>query len=143
VHGRLWFTGTPALDRERRELFVPDLTVDVGSENLLVRGFEWLKGEEILMFLRSRARVSEEDLIERLRQLAEQGINRTLTEGIVLSGRVRRAEATAVRASVADIRVRALAEANIRLAIDKAPSLPRPPAPSLPDSQANKPKGRG
>lgn len=143
VHGRLWFTGTPALDRERRELFVPDLHVDVGSENLLVRGFEWLKGEEMLNFLRSRARVSEEDLIERLRKLAEEGINRTLTEGIVLSGRVRSAEATAVRASLSDIRVRAVAEANIRLSIDKAPSLPRPPVPSRPDSQAEKPKGRG
>jgi hypothetical protein len=108
-----------------------------------VRGFEWLKGEEILNFLRSRARVSEEDLIERLRKLAEEGINRTLTEGIVLSGRVRSAEATAVRASVADLRVRALAEANIRLSIDKAPSLPRPPVPPRVDSQAEKLKGRG
>ena len=144
VDGRLWFTGTPALHRERRELFVPDLNVDVGSENLLVRGFEWLKGEEMRNFLRSRARVSEADLIERLREMAEQGINRTLTEGIVLSGKVNRAEATAVRASVSEIRVRALAEANIRLSIDKAPSLPRPtiPSPSGADSQPEK-KGRG
>ena len=145
VHGRLWFTGTPALHRERRELFVPDLDVDVGSENLLVRGFEWLKGEEMRNFLRSRARVSEADLIERLRQLAEQGINRTLTEGIVLSGKVQSAEATSVRASVTDLRVRALAEATIRLSIDKAPSLPRPPVPprrSAADSQRDKPKSR-
>jgi len=142
VHGRLWFTGTPALDRERRELFVPDLNVDVGSENLLVRGFEWLKGEEMRDFLRSRARVSEADLIERLRQLADQGINRTLTEGIVLSGKVQHAEATAVRASITDIRVRALAEANMRLSIDKAPSLPTVPAMPAPDSQREKPKGR-
>ena len=61
--------------------------------------------------------------------MAEQGINRTLTEGIVLSGEVQRAEATSVRASIAEIRVRAQAEANIRLSINKAPSLPRPPAP--------------
>jgi hypothetical protein len=39
--------------------------------------------------------------------------------------------------------VRAVAEANIRLSIDKAPSLPRPPVPSRADSQAEKPKGRG
>lgn len=129
VHGRLWFTGTPALDRERRELRVPDLDVDVGSANLLVRGFEWLKGEEMRNFLRARARVSEAELIGRLSQMAEQGINRTLTEGIVLSGQIQRAEATSVRASVANLRVRALAEANIRLSISKAPSLPRPPAP--------------
>jgi len=129
VRGRVWFTGTPALDRERRELHVPDLDVDVGSANLLVRGFDWLKGEELRNFLRERARVSEAELIGRLRVLAEQGINRKLTEGILLSGEVKHAEATSVRASVADLRVRALAEANIRLSIDKAPSLPRPPAP--------------
>lgn len=133
VHGRLWFTGTPALDRERRELHVPDLEVDVGSANLLVRGFEWLKGEEMKTFLRDRARVSESELIGRLSQMAEQGINRTLTEGIVLSGEVKRAEAMSVRASVAELRVRALAEANIRLSISKAPSLPRPPAPPRTD----------
>lgn len=140
VHGRIWFTGTPALDRDRRELYVPDLDVDVGTANLLVRGFEWLKGEEMLTFLRSRARVSEEELIGRLSELAEQGINRTLTEGIVLSGQVHRAEATSVRASVADLRVRALAEANIRLSISKAPSLPRPPAP--PGAASESPKGK-
>lgn len=142
VHGRIWFTGTPALDRERRELYVPDLDVDVGTANLLVRGFEWLKGEEMRNFLRARARVSEAELIGRLSELAEKGINRTLTEGIVLSGQVNRAEATSVRASVADLRVRALAEANIRLSIDKAPSLPRPPAPPKPVADTLKGKPR-
>lgn len=142
VHGRLWFTGTPALDRERRELHVPDLDVDVGSANLLVRGFEWLKGEEMLTFLRSRARVSEAELIGRLRLMAEQGINRTLTEGIVLSGEVHHAEATSVRASIADLRVRALAEANLRLDISKAPSLPRPPAPPRTPAPDSKPARR-
>jgi hypothetical protein len=142
VRGRIWFTGTPALDRERRELYVPDLDVDVGTANLLVRGFEWLKGEEMRNFLRARARVSEAELIGRLSELAEQGINRTLTEGIVLSGQVHRAEATSVRASVNDIRVRALAEANIKLAISKAPSLPRPPAPPRPAAESTKGKGK-
>ncbi len=142
VHGRIWFTGTPALDRERRELYVPDLDVDVGTANLLVRGFEWLKGEEMRNFLRARARVSEAELIGRLSALAEQGINRTLTEGIVLSGQVNRAEATSVRASVADLRVRALAEANIRLSISKAPSLPRPPAQTRPVADTLRGKAR-
>jgi hypothetical protein len=141
VHGRIWFTGTPALDRERRELYVPDLEVDVGTANLLVVGFDWLKGEEIRNFLRARARVSEAELIGRLSELAEKGINRTLTEGIVLSGEVHRAEATSVRASVADLRVRALAEANIRLSISKAPSLPRPPA--APGTAPDAPKSKG
>ena len=146
VHGRLWFTGTPALNRELRELHVPDLEVDVGSANLLVRGFDWLKGDEMRNFLRARARVSEAELIGRLRTLAEQGINRTLTEGILLSGQVHSAEATSVRASVADLRVRATAEANMRLDINKAPSLPRPPAPPRPAADSTPPpkgKARG
>jgi hypothetical protein len=141
VHGRIWFTGTPALDRERRELYVPDLEVDVGTANLLVVGFDWVKGEEIRNFLRARARVSEAELIGRLTELAEKGINRKLTEGIELSGEVHRAEATSVRASLAELRVRALAEANIRLSINKAPSLPRPPAP--PGTTADTLKGKG
>src|SRR4030095_6463776 len=117
--------------------------VDVGTANLLVRGFEWLKGEEMRNFLRARARVSEAELIGRLSELAEKGINRTLTEGIQLSGQVNRAEATSVRASVADLRVRALAEANIRLSITKAPpSLPRPPAPPKPVAETLKGKPR-
>jgi hypothetical protein len=126
VRGRLYFTGTPHLDREQRELRVPDLEVDIGSANLLVQGLEWLKGKEMRNFLRARARVSEAELLGRLSQMAEQGINRELTEGIVLSGRVKRAEATSVRASVAELRVRALAEASIRLDINRAPSLPNP-----------------
>lgn len=129
VRGRLWFTGTPALDRERRELLVPDLDVDVGSANLLVRGLEWLKGTEMRNFLRARARVSEAELIGRLEQMAEQGINRTLTDGIVLSGQIQRAGATSVRASTRELRVRAEADANLRLTISKAPSVPRPPRP--------------
>jgi hypothetical protein len=132
VRGRLWFTGTPALHRDRRELHVPDLEVDVGSANLLVRGLEWLAGEEMQNFLRARARVSEEELIERLTVLAEQNINRSLTDGVNLFGQVHRAEATSVRASRTEIRVRAMAEATLRLNIDKAPSLPRPTIPTPP-----------
>jgi hypothetical protein len=128
VRGRLWFTGSPQLDRGARELRVPDLDFDIGSANLLVQGLDWLRGEELRNLLRDRARVSEAELIGRLEQMAEQGINRTLTEGIVLSGSIHRAEATSVHASLSEIRVRAQAEASIRLDISKAPGLPRPPA---------------
>jgi len=126
VRGKLYFTGTPALNRENRELLVPDLDVDIGSANLLVQGLDWLKGAELRDFLRERARVSEAELLGRLSELAESGINRTLSDGVVLSGTVQRAEATSVRASVSEIRVRALAEATIRLDISKAPKVPRP-----------------
>jgi hypothetical protein len=127
VRGRFYFTGTPVLDREKRELQVPDLEIDVGTENLLVRGLDWLKGDDVRDFLRARARLSEAELIGRVRELAERGVNRQLTDGIDLSGTIRRAEATAVHATTEALLVRALAEADLLLAISKAPTLPRPP----------------
>jgi hypothetical protein len=132
VRGRMYFTGTPSLDREQRAFHVPDLEVDVGSVNLLVRGLEWLRGSDIRDFLRERARFSEADLIDRLRTMAEEGINKTLTEGIELSGRVHSAQATTVHATTERLVVRALAEADLRLSISKAPALPRPPGPPGP-----------
>lgn len=130
VRGRMYFSGTPSLDRENRELHVPDLEVDVGSVNLLVRGLEWLKENDIRDFLRERARFSEADLIDRLRTMAHEGINKSLTDGIDLSGTIHRAEATAVHATVEQLVVRALAEADLKLSISKAPALPRPPRPA-------------
>jgi hypothetical protein len=127
VRGRIYFTGTPSLDLEKRELHVPDLEFDVGSENLLVRGLDWLKGGDMRDLLRARARVSEAELIGRLQTLAEQNVNRTLTDGIVLSGTVKRAQATTVHATLGDLLVRAIADADLELAISKAPTLPRPP----------------
>ena len=127
VRGRMFFTGTPSLDRDKRELYVPDLEIDVGTADLLVRGLDWLQGDAIRDFLRDKARVSEAEIIGRLRELAEQNVNRTLSEGIELQGLVHSAQATSVFATIAQIRVRAHAKADLRLSISRAPSLPRPP----------------
>lgn len=127
VRGRLFFTGTPSLDRVKRELYVPDLELDVGSADLLVRGLDWLRGDAIRDVLRDKARVSEAEVIGRLRELAEQNVNRTLTPGIDLRGLVHSARATSVLATTEYLRVRARAEADLHLVISRAPSIPRPP----------------
>ncbi len=126
VRGRLFLTGTPSLDRASHQVFVPDLDYDVGSADLLVRGFEWLQGDEMRDFLRQRARLPDSALLGKLSVLAERGMNRTLTPGVDLSARIFRAEGTAVRATIGDIRLRALADAELKLQINKAPTLPRP-----------------
>jgi hypothetical protein len=126
VRGQVYFTGTPRLDRENRQIYVPDLDYDVGSSNLLIRGFEWMKGVDIRDFLRDRARLPDSALIGKLSELAERGTNRTLSPGVELSGRIRRAEGTTVHATTSEIRVRAVAEADLQLAISKAPKVPRP-----------------
>jgi len=130
VKGRVYFTGTPSLDRANRQVHVPDLDYDVGSVKLLVRGFEWMKNVDIRDFLRERARLPDSAALGKLVTLAERGTNRTLTPGVDLSLRIARAEGTSVLATTKDIRVRAVADAEMKLIISRAPSVPRPRLPA-------------
>jgi hypothetical protein len=127
VRGRLYFTGTPSFDRDHRQIHVPDLDYDVGTEQMLVEGVAWLKGMDMRNFLRDRARLPDSAVVGRLRGLAESGINRTLAEGVTLSGRIHDAEGTSVIATTREIRLRAVADAEFKLAIDKGPAIPRLP----------------
>jgi hypothetical protein len=127
VRGRLYFTGTPSLDSVRHQVNVPDLDYDVGTSRMLVQGFAWLRGVDLRDFLRDRARLPDSAVVGKLRGLAENGINRTLAPGVTLSGRIYAARGTRVRATTREIRVRAVADAEFKLAIDRAPTLPRPP----------------
>jgi hypothetical protein len=128
IRGRLYFTGTPRLDRENRQVYVPDLDYDVGSANMLVRGFEWLRGDQVRDFLRERARLPDSALLGKLTELAERGMNRSLSPGVELSARIFNAAGTGVRATTTDLRVRAVADAELRLEISRAPKLPRLPS---------------
>jgi hypothetical protein len=126
VRGRLYFIGTPSFDVASRQIYVPDLDYDVGSAHVLVKGFEWLMGVDIRDFLRARARLPDAEVVGKLASLAQRGINRTLAPGIELSGTIHDAQGTSVHATTQSIRVRAVADAEIRLAINKAPAVPRP-----------------
>jgi hypothetical protein len=130
VKGRLYFTGTPSIDRANRQVHVPDLEYDVGSVKLLVRGFEWMKGVDIRDFLRERARLPDSAALGKLVDLAERGTNRTLTPGVDLSLRIERAVGTGVLATTTDIRVRAVADAEMKLMISRGPAVPRPRLPA-------------
>ena len=131
IRGRLFFTGTPGYDPGTRQITVPDLDYDVGTAQVLVRGYELLHDVELREFLRAKARLPDSAVVRRLTQLAEDGMNRKLpARGTRLSGRIHTAGVMAVRATVDEIRVRALADADLKLSIDRAPSIPRPPGAS-------------
>ena len=125
VRGRLYFTGTPSLDSSRHQVNVPDLDYDVGTSQMLVQGFAWLKGVNIRDFLRERACLPDSAVLGRLSGLAQKGINRTLEPGVTLSGRIRDARGASVRATTEGIRLRAMADADFKLAIDRSPTIPR------------------
>lgn len=125
IRGRLFFTGTPRLDVTSGQMSIPDLDFDIGTEQLLVQGFAWLNGVDIRDFLRARARLPDSEALGKLRGLAQHGINRLLAPGVVLSGNIHSARGTSVRATVEDIRLRAMADAEFRLDIDRGPRIPR------------------
>jgi hypothetical protein len=128
VRGRVFFTGTPGFDLPARQITVPDLEYDVGTAQILVQGYEWLKDVSLRDFLREKARIPDSAVVHKLVLLAEQGMNRKLpARGTRLSGRIDQAGVIAVRATKEEIRVRALADADLKLSIDRAPSIPRPP----------------
>jgi len=128
VRGQVFFTGTPSFDLLTRQINVPDLEYDVGTAQVLVRGYEWLNDVKLRDFLRERAQLPDSAVMRKLTSLAVKGMNRDLpARGTRLSGRIDQAGVIAVRATLQDIRVRALAEADLKLSIDRGPSIPRPP----------------
>jgi len=130
IRGRLFFTGTPSFDLRDHQIAVPDLDYDVGTAQILVSGYEWLNDVKLRDFLREQARLPDSAVMRQLSELAEKGINRELpARGTRLSGRIDQAGVIAVRATLEEIRIRALADADLKLSIDRAPSIPRPPDP--------------
>jgi len=82
--GIIWLVGSPAYDPESRHISVPDLELDASSAGLLVRGFAWLKGPEIMAFLRKEARVPADSLLKDLAAMAEKESNLNLAPGVRL-----------------------------------------------------------
>ncbi|MGQ0764270.1 MAG: DUF4403 family protein [Gemmatimonadota bacterium] len=122
ARGNVYFTGTPQYDPASDQLLVPDLDYDLATSDLLVRGLSWLKDDAIRDFLRQRARFPVDDQLDRLRQLAELGMNRTLAPGVELSAQLDQAKAISVRATTRLLHVRALATGSAVLLIDKPPA---------------------
>lgn len=128
VTGHMYLTGTPSYDVEADQLLVPDLAYDLRTSDALVQGLAWLKDDAIQNFLRAKARFPVNNQLDRLRALAERGMNRDLTQGVKLVGKLEKSEAVAVRATRTALRVRAVASGSAYLDIDKPLTL-RPPAP--------------
>ncbi|MBK8247900.1 MAG: DUF4403 family protein [Gemmatimonadetes bacterium] len=133
MRGRFYVIGTPQYDATSDQLVVPDLDYDLRTTDALVRSVAWLKDDEILTFLRQRARFPVEEGLDRLRLSAERAMNRDLAPGVRLQAQLAAAKPTAVRAFRTGLRVRAAAAGTARLDIDRsgAPADSTPGAPKL------------
>jgi prophage tail gpP-like protein len=120
VEGKAYFVGTPKLDTTTRMLTVPDLDFDVATANALVASLAWVKKGDLLTELRARAQVPLDPLLEETRARVEHALNRDLTDGVTLSGRVETGRLIDVAAEPQWMVVRAEAIGSIGLSVDKA-----------------------
>ena len=119
VRGRIFLTGTPRLDPVTRQLTVPDLDFDAGSTDLPGHGLSWWQGDLVRDFLRARAVIPDSVALAGVERLAEHGMNRELTAGVRLEVTLGDSRGLAVCATREHLVVRALAEGQARLAVDR------------------------
>jgi hypothetical protein len=123
--GTVYLVGTPQFDPETRQLYVPDLAYDVSSSDLLVRGLEWMRRDDVQGLIRTRARFPVADLVEQARQRLERGMNRSLGQNAKLTAQIATGDVLAVRATAGGILVRASANGSARLEVNRIPALSR------------------
>jgi len=126
VDGTLYAVGHPVLDTATAELYMPDLTYDVGTRDLLVGTLAWLASGTIEEFLRHRVRIRMGPVIEEGRQLLERELNRELAPGVRLKVGVRAGRVYGVRAGPHALLARAVVSGQGELVLDLLPT----PAPA-------------
>jgi hypothetical protein len=126
VQGRIFLTGTPRLDLVTRQLTVPDLDFDIGSTDLLGQGLSWWQGDAVRDFLRAKAVIPDTAALAGVERLAVRGMNRVLTAGVRLEATLTGSRGMAVCATREHLVVRAMAEGQARLAVDRVLARARP-----------------
>lgn len=130
VNGTLYAVGHPVLDTATAELYMPDLTYDVGTRNLLAGTLAWLASGTIEEFLRNRVRIKMGPVIAEGRQLLERELNRELVEGVTLKATVQAGRVYGVRAAPHALLARAIVSGQGELVLDLQPT-PAPAAAAI------------
>jgi hypothetical protein len=129
IQGRLFLTGTPRLDQVTRRLTVPDLDFDLGSKHPLARNLSFWPGGPVRDFLRANATIPDSAALAGLERLAEHGMNRELTAGVRLEATLSNSHGMAVCATREHLVVRALADGQARLVVDRVLARAKPRSP--------------
>ena len=127
ARGKVWLLGKPSYEAASGLLSVPDLDFDTQTENLLLQGLAWLKGNAIREFLRRQAQVSVGPVLAQVQQLAVKQMNRTLARGVTLSATIENTEPAGILVRSGGLIIRARASGVARLEL--GPELFQPKSP--------------
>ena len=117
ARGKVWLLGKPSYDAASGLLSVPDLDFDTQTENLLLQGLAWLKGNTIREFLRRQAQVTVGPVLAQVQQLAVKQMNRKLARGVELSAQIETTEPAGILVRSSGLIIRARASGVARLAL--------------------------
>lgn len=125
ARGRVWLTGRPAYDSTSRMITFPDLDFDARSRDALAHGLLWLADGPLTGWVRDRARIPADTLLEAARRKANEELDRELADGVRLSGRILAAEPLGVLAASEGLLARARGTATLQLDIRQENLIPR------------------
>lgn len=121
TRGRVYLVGTPAFDPVDAVLTMPDLTFDVSSRSLMVRGLAWLAGGQVEEHLRTTLKISLAGVLDDGRGLLEQELSRELAPGVRITTQVERGEIVRVRPRANALMVDAVVHGGSVLKLTMAP----------------------
>jgi hypothetical protein len=115
ARGRIYLVGTPTYDPATDMISFPDLALDVNTRDYIDRTIGWFAAVPFIGFLRDRARFPASQLLDMAARLANEEIDRELTDGVWLRGSVGKTRPVQVAAHPDGIHARAFATADLRL----------------------------
>lgn len=118
VHGVLYVVGHPVFDTATAELYMPDLTYDVGTRDILTGTLSWLASGTVEDYLRNKVRIKLGKVIADGRDLLEKNLNRDLADGVHLRAHVTSGRGLNVRAAPDALLLRVIASGQGELVLD-------------------------
>jgi len=88
LNGRIYLTGTPTIDAQASRISIPDLDLDVASEDALFGFVPALAARTFRDFLRERASWPVDPAVQILADYLAQGLNRDLSSDLRVAGTV-------------------------------------------------------
>lgn len=119
ARGRLFLTGQPEVDRQTGIISVPDLRLDVATRDVVLSTVAWLADQGFRDFLREQATWPSDPVVAWMREWLEEGLNRSLSDDLRVSGSVDSLTIVGVQALRDDLLVRISAHGDASLFVER------------------------
>jgi len=118
LRGRMYLTGRPSIDLETGRVSVPDLDLDVATRGMVMAAASWFVVPELRDYMRAHATWPTAPAVDWLTMWLERGLNRRISEGLRVRGKVDGVEIVGATALSDALWVRLSARGSASLFVD-------------------------